>query len=126
MELAPRKVARHGRTEVTIPRRQELRMSRTDVTVLTEDGSCAATLHTPSSRGSWPAVILYPDAGGVRETFATMADRLAGLGYAVLLPDIYYRTAGRPDFADCGRALSGPGRRCSVVPRRATRRHGRP
>jgi len=69
-------------------------MPRTDVSVLTEDGACAATLHTPSSRGSWPAVILYPDAGGVRETFAVMADRLAGLGYAVLLPDVYYRTGG--------------------------------
>jgi dienelactone hydrolase len=63
-------------------------MPRTDVTILTEDGACTATLHTPSSRDSWPAVILYPDAGGVRETFGAMADRLAGLGYAVLLPDV--------------------------------------
>jgi carboxymethylenebutenolidase len=61
-------------------------MPRTDVTVLTEDGACAATLHTPSRRGSWPTVILYPDAGGVRETFDAMADRLAGLNYAVLPP----------------------------------------
>ena len=82
-------------------------MSRTDVTVLTEDGACAATLHTPSSRGSWPGVVLYPDAAGVRETFAAMADRLAGLGYAVLLPDIYYRTGGYTPF-DIATVFSDP------------------
>jgi carboxymethylenebutenolidase len=82
-------------------------MPRTDVTVLTEDGACTATLHTPSSRGSWPAVILYSDAGGVRETFGAMADRLAGLGYAVLLPDLYYRAGGYTPF-DIATVFSDP------------------
>lgn len=82
-------------------------MSRTDVTVRTEDGACAATLHTPPSRGSWPPVILYPDAAGVRETFAAMADRLAGLGYTVLLPDIYYRTGEYTPF-DAATVFSDP------------------
>jgi len=82
-------------------------MPRTDVTVPTEDGACAATLHTPSNGGSWPAVILYPDAGGVRETFGAMADRLAGLGYAVLLPDVFYRTGGYAPF-DLATVFSDP------------------
>jgi carboxymethylenebutenolidase len=81
-------------------------MSRTDATVPTEDGACAATLHTPGA-GSWPAVILYPDAGGVRETFSAMADRLAGLGYAVLLPDVYYRSGGFTPF-DLATVFSDP------------------
>ncbi|MDT7694147.1 MAG: carboxymethylenebutenolidase [Pseudonocardiales bacterium] len=85
-------------------------MSRTDVTVPTEDGACAATLHTPSGAGSWPAVILYPDAGGVRETFSAMADRLAGLGYAVLLPDVYYRSGGYAPF-DLATVFSDPAER---------------
>jgi carboxymethylenebutenolidase len=34
---------------------------------------------------------MYPDAGGVRDTFQEMAARLAGFGHAVLLPDVYYR-----------------------------------
>ncbi|MFC4086943.1 dienelactone hydrolase family protein [Amycolatopsis samaneae] len=71
-------------------------MPRADVTIDTEDGVCAATLHTPPGGGGVPAVILFPDAAGVRETFAVMADRLAGLGYAVLLPDVYYRTEWDP------------------------------
>lgn len=71
-------------------------MPRQDVVVHTQDGDCAATLHTPSAGGSHPAVVMYPDAAGVRETFATMGDRLAGLGYTVLVPDIYYRTPYAP------------------------------
>jgi carboxymethylenebutenolidase len=71
-------------------------MPRSSVTVPTPDGTCSATLHTPADDGSHPAVVLHADAAGVRETFALMADRLAGLGYAVLLPDGYYRTPFAP------------------------------
>lgn len=59
--------------------------------VTTADGTCPVTLHTPNGTGPWPAVIMYPDAGGARETMQEMADTLAGFGYAVLLPDVYYR-----------------------------------
>lgn len=34
---------------------------------------------------------MYPDAGGARPAFRAMAQRLADLGYVVLLPDVYYR-----------------------------------
>lgn len=34
---------------------------------------------------------MYPDAGGARDTFQDMAATLAGFGYAVLLPDVFYR-----------------------------------
>jgi carboxymethylenebutenolidase len=70
-------------------------MPRTDVIVRTQDGDCAATLHTPDG-DAHPAVIMYADAIGVRETFAAMADRLAALGYTVLLPDLYYRDEYEP------------------------------
>jgi carboxymethylenebutenolidase len=71
-------------------------VARTDVTITTEDGVCAAGLHTPAATGSWPAVIMYPDAGGARATFADMADTLAGFGYTVLVPDVYYRQDWAP------------------------------
>ncbi|SHJ90838.1 carboxymethylenebutenolidase [Pseudonocardia thermophila] len=64
---------------------------RHDLSITTPDGTCPATLHTPEGSGPWPGVILFPDAGGARPTMAEMADHLAGMGYAVLLPDVYYR-----------------------------------
>jgi carboxymethylenebutenolidase len=73
-------------------------MPRENVVITTQDGECAATLHTPSTGDSHPAVLMYPDAVGARETFARMGDRLAGLGYTVLVPDIYYRDAPYEPF----------------------------
>jgi carboxymethylenebutenolidase len=89
-------------------------MPRTDVTVTTDDGDCHASLHTPSTDGSWPAVIIYHDAGGVRETFHAMAERLAGLGYAVLLPDVYYRAGGFAPF-DIATVFSDPDERARLM-----------
>ena len=66
-------------------------MPSINATVTTADGTCPVTLHTPNGTGPWSAVVMYPDAGGVRPTFQDMAARLAGFGHAVLLPDVYYR-----------------------------------
>ena len=66
-------------------------MTQRDVSISTADGTCDASLHTPIGAGPWPAVIMFTDAGGVRATFHSMAQQLADLGYAVLLPNIYYR-----------------------------------
>lgn len=71
-------------------------MARTNVDITTPDGICTATLHTPADTGAWPAVIMYPDAVGVRPAFAAMGDNLAALGYAVLVPDLYYRQEWAP------------------------------
>jgi carboxymethylenebutenolidase len=62
-----------------------------DVQVPAADGHSNGTLHVPEGDGPWPGVLVFPDAGGVRETFRQMGDRLAGMGYVVLIPDIYYR-----------------------------------
>jgi carboxymethylenebutenolidase len=60
-------------------------------TITTADGTCPITLATPDGVGPWPAVVMYPDAGGARQTFTDMAQQLADFGYAVLVPDVYYR-----------------------------------
>jgi carboxymethylenebutenolidase len=70
-------------------------MARTDVTIRTADGECAATLHVPPG-GSGPGVLVYPDAAGARETFAVLGDQLAELGFVALVPDVYYRTPFAP------------------------------
>lgn len=67
-------------------------------TIATPDGSCPVQLFTPEGTGPWPGVVMYPDAGGVRATFDDMAAELAGFGYAVLLPDVYYRNPGWAPF----------------------------
>jgi len=69
----------------------------TDV-ITTADGSCPITLATPDGSGPWPGVVMYPDAGGARPAFTEMAQRLAGYGYAVLVPDVYYRDPGWAPF----------------------------
>jgi carboxymethylenebutenolidase len=67
-------------------------MPRLDVQIPAPDDRSHGTLHVPDGDGPWPGVLVFPDAGGARETFGQMGDRLAGLGYVVLVPDIYYRS----------------------------------
>jgi carboxymethylenebutenolidase len=64
---------------------------RLDVQIPAPDGHSNGTLHSPEGDGRWPGVLMFPDAGGTRETFRHMGDQLAGLGYVTLIPDIYYR-----------------------------------
>ncbi len=66
-------------------------MPRLDVQIPAPDGRSQGTLHVPDGDGPWPGVLMFPDAGGVRETFGQMGDRLADMGYVTLIPDIYYR-----------------------------------
>jgi carboxymethylenebutenolidase len=70
-------------------------------TVTTPDGTCTVHLFTPegpAAQAPWPGVVMFPDAGGVRDTFQQMAAKLAGFGYAVLLPDVYYRSGDWAPF----------------------------
>ncbi|MET7682550.1 dienelactone hydrolase family protein [Streptomyces sp. NPDC005423] len=77
----------------------------TIVDVPTEDGTADAYLSRPADERPRPAVLLYQDAFGLRPHLKAMADRLAAAGYAVLVPNVFYR-AGRapvvelPDFID--------------------------
>lgn len=66
--------------------------------ITTADGACPVELATPAGSGPWPGVVMYPDAGGVRPALRQMAVRLAALGYAVLLPDVYYRNGAWAPF----------------------------
>jgi carboxymethylenebutenolidase len=85
-------------------------MPSISATVTTPDGTCPVTLHTPNGPGPWSAVVMYVDAGGVRDTFQEMAARLAGFGHAVLLPDVYYRHGDWQPF-DMQTAFSDPDER---------------
>lgn len=73
-------------------------MPTTKDTVTTTDGTATITFATPDGDGPWPGVVMYPDAGGPRQTFDDMAEQLAASGFAVLVPDVYYREAGWQPF----------------------------
>ena len=66
-------------------------MPRVEVEIPVPDGVARGSLHVPDGDGPWPGVLVFPDAGGLRDTFREMGDRIAGLGYVALIPDIYYR-----------------------------------
>ncbi|MEV0495368.1 dienelactone hydrolase family protein [Streptomyces atratus] len=77
----------------------------TAVNIPTPDGVADAYLAHPDDGGRHAAVLLYMDAFGLRPHLKKMADRLAGAGYTVLVPNVFYRH-GRapvvelPDFID--------------------------
>jgi carboxymethylenebutenolidase len=67
-------------------------MTQRSVEIKTGDGTCAAALSIPDGEGPWPAVIMFPDAGGMRDTMRQMGEQLSELGYVVMVPDFYYRS----------------------------------
>ncbi len=67
-----------------------------DVDVETPAGRCDALLAHAPGRGELPAVILFPDAFGLRPAIRGMATRLAEQGYAVLVPNPFYRVGKSP------------------------------
>jgi len=50
--------------------------------------------------GKYPAVIVWPDIAGLRDSFMAMARRLAREGYAVLVLNPYYQDTEAPQFDD--------------------------
>ena len=74
------------------------------LTVKTPDGEVRCSTHQPAGTGSWPAVMMFQDAFGVRPAAETMAARLAAAGYFVLLPNLLYRSGEFAPFdtGPCG------------------------
>jgi len=76
-----------------------------EVDVKTPDGTADAYFVHPGE-GKYPGVLMWPDIYGLRPAFRQMARRLAGAGYAVLVPNPFYRTKRaptapeNPDFND--------------------------
>jgi carboxymethylenebutenolidase len=70
-----------------------------DVEVRTADGTCDAAFLHPAA-GTHPGVLIWTDIFGLRPTFRAMGRRLAAQGYAVLVPNPFYRTARAPVVVD--------------------------
>ncbi|MCD4524305.1 dienelactone hydrolase family protein [Nocardioides sp. cx-173] len=62
------------------------------------DGTAEAYLARPAS-GSGPGVLLFMDAIGLRPQIQEMCDRIAGWGYVVLAPNVFYREGSVAELA---------------------------
>jgi carboxymethylenebutenolidase len=71
-------------------------MQTTTVEVPTADGQAEAYLVKPEGDGPFPGVLMFMDAFGLRPRLAEMAQLIAERGYAVLVPNLFYRSARSP------------------------------
>jgi carboxymethylenebutenolidase len=75
------------------------------IDIETPDGVADAYLTSPDHGEGHPGVLFLMDAYGLRPRIEAMAERIAGRGYVVLAPNVFYR-AGRspviplPDMSD--------------------------
>ena len=81
----------------TVPARAALPVVETEVTVKTPDGNADAAFFRPST-GTYPGVLVWPDAFGLRPSMRAIGRRLAAEGYAVLVPNPFYRIGKAPMY----------------------------
>jgi len=62
-----------------------------EIDIATRDGDMNTFVAHPDGDAAYPAIFMYMPSSGVRDELRDMATRLAGHGYAVLLPNVYYR-----------------------------------
>jgi carboxymethylenebutenolidase len=82
-------------------------MIEQDLQLSMPDGTADAVLFSPDASTPLPGVLHIPDIASIREAHREMARRLASQGYAVLMPNPFYRTA-RPPVWDFPRKIGEP------------------
>ncbi len=80
--------------------------TREELDLPTSDGLSRGVIFGEAG-GPRPGILLYTDAFGVRPSMHDIAERLAGLGHVVLLPNLFYRAGDYPPF-DVRTAFSDP------------------
>ena len=93
------------------------RVVETNVQIKTADGLCDAAFIHPAN-GAHPAVIIWPDAFGLRPSMRDMAKRLVQEGsYSVLVPNPFYRVAKSPVVENASNFnFNDPGQRGKLTP----------
>jgi carboxymethylenebutenolidase len=76
---------------------QGLQVVETNVEIKTPDGTSDAVFIHPAT-GSYPGVLVWTDALGLRPAMRDIGKRIAAEGYAVLVPNPFYRSAKAPVF----------------------------
>jgi carboxymethylenebutenolidase len=93
------------------------RVVETNVEIRTADGVCDAAFIHPAN-GAHPAVLIWPDAFGLRPSMRDMAKRLVQEGsYSVLVPNPFYRVAKSPVVENASNFnFNDPGQRGKLTP----------
>jgi carboxymethylenebutenolidase len=89
-------------------------VTESEVTIKTPDGTADCYFVHPKT-GTAPAVLVWPDAFGLRTAFRQMGKRLAESGYSVLVVNPFYRTAKAPVIAE-GASFADPATRAVLGP----------
>ena len=71
-------------------------MSERKFEIQMSSGVAEAMYFSPEGVDQGPGVIHLPDIGSIREAHAQMCRQLAARGYAVLMPNVFYRTSKVP------------------------------
>ncbi|GAA0395301.1 dienelactone hydrolase family protein [Streptomyces luteireticuli] len=71
-------------------------MPTTMLQIPTADGEADAFAAFPDGGGRHPGVLMYADGFGIRPVLREMARELAGHGYYVLVPNLFYRHGPAP------------------------------
>lgn len=74
-------------------------MPTTKVQISTADGECDAFVAYPDDGREHPGVLMYMDIFGLRPVLRALAEELAGHGYYVLVPNVFYRHRAAPVVA---------------------------
>ena len=91
-------------------------MTQQRVEVRTPDGTCPVHVFREGASEPLPAVLFFMDGIGIRPALFQMAERLAGAGYLVFLPDVYYR-AGPYAPMNAKTVFSDPAQRAELMSR---------
>jgi carboxymethylenebutenolidase len=88
-------------------------MIETLVHLPTPDGVAHAKLFLPEGAVGAPLIVSYMDAGGLRTAMTALAAPLVAAGYAVLQPELYWRSGPYAPF-DAATVFSDPPERARV------------
>ena len=95
-----------------------------DLRIDTADGTAEAFVSRPAGADhDLPGVLMVPDIFGLRPQIRAMADRIAGWGYVVLAPNVFYRS-GTVDELEPTTDLREPGERDAYLETAVPRMRG--
>ncbi|NEA57577.1 dienelactone hydrolase family protein [Streptomyces sp. SID13666] len=78
----------------------EFEIVRESITIPSGDGSMGAHLVRPQAPGRYPGVVVGFEIFGLTAHIRDVAERIARLGYTVIVPDFYHRAGTGIDFTD--------------------------